>query len=79
MADAVVEIINKSVQKCPHCGSIKPKEVLREQKKINWSEFLLMTVFSFGINLFFFKWRKKASELVAHCSECNNTFTIEEV
>ena len=66
MVNATEITFNQTVQKCPHCGSIKPKEVVREQRKINWSEFLLMTVFSFGINLFFFKWRKKASELVAH-------------
>ena len=78
MADAVVETINKTVQKCPHCGSIKEKEV-ESKLKTNWSEFMLLTLFTFGVSLFFVHWRKKTKELVAICSECNNTFIIEEI
>ena len=59
------EPVTSTIQKCPHCGSTKPKTV-ESELKTQWSEFLLLTLFTFGASLFFVYKPKKFNELTTH-------------
>ena len=47
MANTVNELMNKTVYKCPKCGSEKT-EVMESRSRKNWSQFILMILFTFG-------------------------------
>ncbi|MDD2358505.1 MAG: LITAF-like zinc ribbon domain-containing protein [Thiovulaceae bacterium] len=78
MADEVLSSVNSTEKKCPHCSSTQPKTV-ESLLKTNWSEFVLLILFTFGVSLFFVRRPKKTNEFTVHCSECNKTFTTEKI
>ena len=78
MAKVAMAGFNKTVKKCPSCGTEGPKELVGGPKRTNWIIFSLLLLFTGGIGLIFTSlWRK--SNLEAFCPSCNTTFKISSI
>ena len=64
---------NKVIQRCPHCGSRKPKELVEGPKRLNVVAYLLFGFLTCGLGLLAFPVFNKRS-LEAYCEECEGTF-----
>ena len=64
---------NKVMQRCPDCGSRKPKELVEGEKQFDAITWLIVSVVTCGFGLILFPMFMKRS-LVAYCHECDYTF-----
>lgn len=64
---------SKIMQRCPDCGSRKPKELVEGGKELDVAKYLVVTIFTCGFGLILFPLCMKRS-LMAYCHECDYTF-----
>lgn len=71
---------SKVMDRCPHCGSRKPKELV--EKKIVPSQGMIIAVvilgiFTCGVGLLLLIYLFNQRSVLAYCDECDETFSCD--
>lgn len=77
MAKAAIAGFNKTMKKCPHCGTQGPKDLVGGPKRINWVMFIILLICGVVGLLYVPLWYK--SSLEAYCPACNKSFGVSSV
>lgn len=78
MAKAAIAGFNKTMKKCPNCGTQGPKDIVGGPKRVNWIMFIILLLFTAGVGLLYVPWWYKSS-LEAYCPACNKSFGVSSV
>lgn len=75
MSRVAVRTAQKTMDRCPHCGDRRPKELVAGEPRTNWFMFVCLICGTFGLGLLFTPlWRH--TPLEAYCEGCETSFPV---